>query len=437
MAHELAIKPLTAVPTDERRFHIPGSKSMTNRALLLAALADGESVLHRALFSDDTAHMLHALQELGLSVDDHVRPTDRFPGETFHVIGCGGRVPARQATLYAGNAGTAARFLVACACLGQGRFVIDGNARMRQRPIGDLLAALQQLGARLSSATGCPPVTVEAAGLPGGCARISGARSSQFLSAILMVAPYAQRDVDIEVIDELIAKPYVDLTLGVMKQFGVDVERDGYRRFQVGHGQRYRAQAHYVIEADASSAHYWLAAAALTGTVVGIEGLGTASLQGDAHFVDVLEQMGADVYRQPDFLRVAGTRLLRGIDIDLNAMSDTAPTVAVLAPFASGMVRVRNVAHIRHQESDRIANVTTELRKLGATVEEHADGWTIQPSPLHAGVVETYDDHRLAMAFALVGLRVPGIVIRDPDCVRKTFPQFFTQLDTFYVEAPR
>jgi 3-phosphoshikimate 1-carboxyvinyltransferase len=189
-----------------------------------------------------------------------------------------------------------------------------------------------------------------------------------------------------------------------------------------------------MIEADASSAHYWLAAAALTGGVVGIEGIGTTSLQGDARFVEVLEHMGADVVREPSFVRVSGTGRLRGIDIDLNAMSDTAPTVAVLAAFASSAVRVRNVAHIRHQESDRITNVTTELRKLGAQVQEHADGWEIQPSPLHGGAVDTYDDHRLAMAFALIGLKVPGVVIRNPDCVRKTFPQFFDQLTAFYGE---
>jgi 3-phosphoshikimate 1-carboxyvinyltransferase len=422
MIERLEIEPLCGPSDVEHRFHVPGSKSITNRALLLAALADGETLIERALFSDDTMYMGQALQQLGVAVEsDDMR-------ETFRVIGCGGRLPSHEATLYAGNAGTAARFLVACACLGHGRFVVDGNARMRQRPIGDLLDALRQLGADVSSPNGCPPVAIVADGLAGGAARVCGARSSQYLSALLMVAPYARCDVDLEIADDLIAKPYVDLTQGVMRQFGVGVQREGYRRFRVAHGQRYAAQPRYVVEADASSAHYWLAAAALTGSAVTVDGIGTASLQGDARFVDVLERMGARVERRPDSLTVRGPRQLAGIDVDLNDMSDTAPTLAVLAPFASGCVRIRNIAHIRRQESERIASVTTELRKLGATVHEHPDGWEVAPALLHGGEVETYDDHRLAMAFALIGLRVPGIVIRNPGCVRKTFPTYFDEL---------
>ena len=391
------------------------------------ALLNGAAM--RALWSDDTHYMSAALARLGIHVDTEPQPTDVYPGEAFHVSGAGGGIPVREATLQTGNAGTAARFLVACTCLGHGRFVIDGNERMRERPIGDLLDALRQLGARVVAPTGCPPVTVEADGLPGGTARVQGARSSQYLSALLMVAPYAQRDVELEVVGELIAKPYIDLTLGVMRQFGIAVSREDYRRFGVRHGQRSQRQPHYLVEPDASSAHYFLAAAALTGMQVRIEGLTTASLQGDARFVDVLEQMGATVCRHPQVLEVRGPTELRGVDVDLNAISDTAPTLAVLATFATTPSRIRNVAHIRHQESDRIRNVTTELRKLGAMVEEHADGWTIAPSKLHGGEVEPYDDHRLAMAFSLIGLRVPGIAMRNPHCVRKTFPDFFRQLD--------
>ncbi|MFI5396558.1 MAG: 3-phosphoshikimate 1-carboxyvinyltransferase [Candidatus Binatia bacterium] len=435
MVDSLAIEPLRGAPnTEPHSYRVPGSKSITNRALLLAALAAGESTIERALFSDDTHYMSDALRRLGIPVDSDPRETDLFRSEVFHVQGCGGSIPAREARLETGNAGTAARFLVACACLGHGRFIVDGNERMRQRPIGDLLDALRQLGARVSSSTGCPPVTVDADSLPGGTARVKGERSSQYLSALLMVAPYAQHDVELEVVGELIAKPYVDLTLGVMNQFGVTVARDGYQRFHVSHGQCYRAQVHYLVEPDASSAHYLLAAAALTGMLVRVEGLTTASLQGDARFVEVLEQMGATVTRHPNALEVLGPSQLRGIDVDLNAISDTAPTVAVLATFASSASRVRNVAHIRLQESDRIGNVVAELRKLGARIEEHDDGWTIEPSSLHGGEVEPYDDHRLAMAFSLIGLRVPGIVIRNPGCVRKTFPDFFEQLQGLRVQ---
>lgn len=420
------VQPLTH-PAANPGFRVPGSKSITNRALLLAALAEGESTIDRALFSDDTRYMAAALAHLGVAVE--TRPVDSCGGETFHVRGAGGRIPVQEATLETGNAGTAARFLVAYACLGRGRFVVDGSERMRQRPIEDLLDALRQLGACVTAPTGCPPVSIDASGLRGGTARVKGERSSQYLSALLMVAPYAECDVEIEVVGELIAKPYIDLTLGVMEQFGVTVQRDDYRHFHVRHGQCYRAQPHYLVEPDASSAHYFLAAAALSGMRAHIEGLTTASLQGDARFVDVLERMGATVCRHPHVLEVHGPPQLRGVDVDLNAISDTAATLAVLATFAATPTRIRNVAHIRHQESDRIRNVTTELRKLGAQITEHADGWTIEPSRLHGGAVEPYEDHRLAMAFALIGLRVPGIEIRNPECVRKTFPDFFVQLD--------
>lgn len=421
MTDVLTIRPLTAPPRDVT-FRVPGSKSITNRVLLLAALADGDSLIEHALFSDDTNHMQAALRALGVGV------TSDPAAATISVAGCGGRFEQPATPLFTGNAGTAARFLLAAVCLGRGRFTVDGSERMRQRPIADLISALRQLGATLTSPTGCPPVVVEADGLPGGHAQVSGARSSQYLSALLMVAPYAQSPVVIEVVDDLIAKPYVDMTIGVMEHFGVTVERDGYRRFAVPGRQHYHAQARYAVEADASSAHYFLAAAALTGGRVRVDGIGTASLQGDARFVDVLERMGAKVERQAHCLSVEGPPQLDGIDVDMNAISDTAPTLAVLAPFARSPVRIRNVAHLRLQESERVAAVTTELRRLGAAVIEHDDGWEIAPSTLHGGTVETYDDHRLAMAFALVGLRVGDVAIANPQCVAKTFPNYFEQL---------
>jgi 3-phosphoshikimate 1-carboxyvinyltransferase len=416
------VTPLAQPP--DREVRVPGSKSITNRALLIAALAEGESALEGVLFSDDTHYMAGAWRQLGIEVREETG------GERFVVTGRGGAIPVERADLYVGNAGTAMRFLVAALCLGHGQFRIDGSARMRERPIQDLLDGLAQLGgqARSAAANGCPPVTVEAAGLAGGHTRIAAAKSSQFLSALLLVAPYARRPTELEVVGSLVAPPYVDMTIGVMGAFGASVARDGCRRFNI-EPQKYAARR-YRIEPDASSAHYFLAAAALCGGRVRVQGLGYASLQGDVRFVDVLEQMGAVVVRGDDFLEVRGGAQLDGIEVDMNAMSDTAPTLAVLGPFARRPVTIRNVAHVRLQESDRLHAVATELQRLGVRVREFEDGLCIEPSAIRPAVVETYDDHRLAMSFALIGLRVPGIGIRDPQCVQKTFPDYFARLET-------
>ncbi len=417
-----AIEPLAHPP--DATVRVPGSKSITNRALLIAALAEGPSDLHGALFSDDTRYMAAALDQLGIAVA--LDPA----AARIDVRGGGGGWTARAAELFVGNAGTAMRFLVAALCLGQGRYRIDGTARMRERPIDDLVAALRQLGGQLrcEADNGCPPVLVEAAGLAGGTAEIDAGRSSQFLSAVLQVAPYAARDVTVVVRGTAIAQPYIDMTIGVMGAFGVRVERDGYRRFHVPSGQRYAARR-YAIEPDASSAHYFWAAAALTGGRVRVEGLSRDSMQGDVRFAALLEEMGATVRWEADAIEVRGPTRLRGIDADMNAISDTAPTLAVLGAFATGPVRLRNIAHLRWQESDRLRAVATELARLGAVVEELPDGLLVQPSPLRPARVHTYDDHRVAMAFALVALVVPGVTIDDPGCVAKTFPDYFERLE--------
>jgi 3-phosphoshikimate 1-carboxyvinyltransferase len=346
------------------------------------------------------------------------------------IDGCGGRWPAAAADLFVGNAGTAMRFLVAALCLGRGRYRIDGSARMRERPIQELVDALRGLGADLACEpdSGAPPVVVSAAGLAGGRTALSAARSSQFLSALLQVAPYAARDVTITVDGAVIAQPYVDMTVAVMAQWGVQVERDAYREFRIRAGQRYAAQR-YAVEPDASSAHYFLAAAALCGGRVRVPGLSRRSLQGDIAFAELLARMGATVGWEDDAIELSGPAVLGGVDADLNAFSDTAPTLAVLAPFCAGPVRIRNVAHLRWQESDRLRAVATELARLGATVRELGDGLEIDPSTLHGGDVQTYDDHRIAMAFALIGLKVPGIRILDPGCTAKTFPDYFERLE--------
>lgn len=403
---------------------VPGSKSISNRVALLAALAEGRSTLDGVLFSDDTRYMAAALRALGVAV------TADEAAARLVIDGCGGRWPARTAALDVGNAGTAMRFLVAALCLGAGTYRIDGTARMRQRPIRELVEALRPLGAELDcvAETGAPPVTVHAHGLAGGATTLAAARSSQFVSAILQVAPYAARDVELTLAGEIIAQPYIDMTVAVMAQWGVAVAHDGDRVYRVRAGQRYRAQR-YAVEPDASGAHYFWAAAALTGGRVRVPGLSRASLQGDVEFAALLGRMGAQVTWADDAVTVHGRGRLGGITVDMNAFSDTAPTLAVLGAFAAGPVRIDNVAHLRLQESDRLHAVATELAKLGARVDERADGLTVWPSALHGGEVETYDDHRIAMAFALAGLVVPGIVIRDPGCVAKTFPDFFERLE--------
>ncbi len=399
----------------------PGSKSITNRALVCAALAEGQSVLTGALDSEDTRVMIQALR--GLGVDVQHDPSAAL----IRVRGCGGQIPCPNAELDVANSGTTMRFLTAMVALGHGRFRIDGTPRMRQRPIEDLLSALRQLGVEAYSepGTGCPPVVVQARGLPGGQAQVAGNISSQFLSGLLMAAPYAGQPVELAVVGPLVSQPYVQMTLAVMEAFGIRVEHQDHR-FVVPQG-RYQARP-YAIEPDASAASYFWAAAAITSGQVTVQGLGRESLQGDVAFCDLLARMGCRVEARPDGLAVAGGPL-RGIEADMNAISDTVQTLAAVALFADGPTTISGVAHIRHKETDRIGALATELRKLGATVEERADGLRIVPGPLRGAEIDTYDDHRMAMSLALAGLRVPGVVIRDPGCTAKTYPGFFADLE--------
>ena len=417
-------------PTGPLRASIrpPGSKSITNRALVCAALARGESLLTGALESDDTQVMIAGLRQLGLAIrhDRNAR--------TIRVTGCEGRLPAASADLVLGNSGTTARFLTAMVVLGHGVYRLDGTPRMRERPIEDLLDALRQLGADAVSeaGTGCPPVVVRAAGLPGGRADVAGNISSQFLSAVLQTAPHAASDVVLCVRGELVSKPYVAMTLAVMRAFGVKTlfeEADtqtGRLRYIVPAPQSYHGRS-YAIEPDASAASYFFAAAAIAGGDVTVEGLSRNSLQGDVAFCDCLRQMGCEVIDGGGHITVKG-RPLHGIDVDMNAISDTVQTLSAVALFARGPTTIRNVGHIRHKETDRIAALATELRKLGAEIEEQTNGLRITPKPLHGAAIDTYDDHRMAMSMALAGLVVPGVVIRDPDCTSKTYPEFFHDL---------
>jgi 3-phosphoshikimate 1-carboxyvinyltransferase len=392
---------------------------------MLAALAEGRTMLTNALFSDDSRYFAEALQQLGFE-------TATDPAALrMSVLGLSGRIPAAQAKLFIGNAGTAARFLTAFVTLGQGDYVIDGVARMRARPLADLLEALAQLGAQTEAPTGCPPVRVRAHGLPGGTARVAGDTSSQFLSALLQVAPYAQNPVELHVTGPLNSKPYVDLTLGIMADFGVSVERDGYARFYIA-PQRYRAQAEYAIESDASAASYFFAAPAICGGTVRVTNLSRHARQGDVAFVDVLEKMGCVVSDDPSGIAVsrAESDPLRGVDADLRDIPDTAQTLAAIAPFAASPTTIRGIASARVKETDRVAAMCAELRRLGVTVEEYPDGLRVEPcAHLQPATIHTYDDHRMAMAFALIGLRAPGVVIENPGCVGKTFPGYFDVLN--------
>ncbi|HHT9159548.1 MAG: 3-phosphoshikimate 1-carboxyvinyltransferase [Planctomycetes bacterium GWF2_39_10] len=402
---------------------IPGSKSYTNRALITAALADGESTIANALFSDDTKYMVSSLNTLGIPVKEEQNMNK------FIVNGKGGVIPVKHANLFVGNAGTAMRFLTAMLTLGKGVYEIDGVARMRQRPIQDLLDGLNQLGADVVSKfnNGCPPVIIRGRELEGGSAIVKGDLSSQYFSAMLMTSPYAKQDVSIEVKGSLVSKRYVDMTMALMHQFGVKVANNDYKTFFVKSGQRYRA-IHYEVEADASAASYFFAAAAITGGKVRVAGIGNNSLQGDVHFVDILKSMGCKVKMDANWIEVQANTL-HGVDVDMGDMPDVVQTLAAVAVFAEGKTRVRNVRNMRIKETDRIAAVVTELRRMGIQTVEYEDGFEIEPSKPQPSEIETYDDHRMAMSFALIGLRENGVFIKNPECVSKTFPDYFQRLE--------
>jgi 3-phosphoshikimate 1-carboxyvinyltransferase len=424
---KLEIIPLTRPPNATVR--VPGSKSITNRALVLAALCGKVKPceVQNCLRSEDTEVMIAALQALGFDVQvDWNEQRIRVAGSPQ-----ANRIPATQADLFTANSGTTMRFLTAVVCLGHGRYRLDGVSRMRERPIGDLLEALQQLGVRAISEgnNARPPVCIEADGLAGGRVRIRGDVSSQFLSGLLLAAPFARGDVVIEIDGPLVSRPYVEMTLRMMDDWGLPVIRKWEAaEFHVSGRQAPCGEMMYRVEPDASAASYFFAAAAITGGRVGVRGLPANSLQGDVRFLDLLAAMGCAVERDAATLTVQG-RPLHGVNADMNDISDTVMTLAAVACFAEGPTTIRNVAHIRHKETDRLAALATELRRVGAGVDEFADGLTITPQPLHGAEIETYNDHRMAMSMALIGLKVPGIVIKNPGCVAKTYPGYFADLE--------
>ncbi len=403
---------------------IPGSKSYTHRALILSSLADGESILIHALRSEDTEHTAQALIKFGVEVS--------WENDAVRILGRGGKFNASEDRIDVGNSGTSMRFLTALAALKNGITLLDGSERMRKRPIGELLNSLGELGIQVYSETGnnFPPVIVQSEGLKGGTARVKGEESSQFLSGLLMVAPYAQSDVNIEVTGSFASKPYVDITLDVMSAFGVKIPSQGYSSFLVKAGQRYLPKK-YWIEGDASNASYFFSAAAICRGRVEVKNLNPATLQGDIGFLDILDRMGCRVTRGSDWIEVQGGEL-HGIEVDMNEMPDLVPTLAVTAAFARGTTVIQNIGHLRLKESDRIHSVAVELSKVGIRIEEGKDWLEIEGGNPHGAEIETYDDHRMAMSFAIAGLAVPGIRIKGERCVNKSFPGFWETLQKLY-----
>ncbi len=406
---------------------LPGSKSLSNRILLLAALAKGETSVRNLLDSDDVRYMLKALSQLGV---DYQLSEDRL---TCKVTGKAGVFsPAAAQELYLGNAGTAVRPLTAALSLSQGEFVITGEPRMYERPIGDLVDALQQLGADISyqGEEGYPPLLIKGKPLQGESVTIKGNLSSQFLTALLMVSPLLESDLDILVEGELVSKPYIAITLDVMRRFGVEVVNEDYARFRVKGNQCYQSPNDFMVEGDASSASYFLAAAAIAGGPVRVHGTGSASVQGDAEFAKVLQQMGAEVEFSEYWIEVRGTQKLRGVELDLNHIPDAAMTIATTALFAEGPTCIKNIYNWRLKETDRLSAMATELKKVGAEVEEGEDYIRITPpETLKFAHIDTYNDHRMAMCFSLLAFGEAGIAINDPGCTAKTYPKYFTDFE--------
>ncbi|QRX83682.1 3-phosphoshikimate 1-carboxyvinyltransferase [Glaciimonas sp. PAMC28666] len=408
---------------------LPGSKSISNRTLLLAALANGTTEIHDLLASDDTLVMLMALKQLGVNWEQ----TENTQNYTVH--GCGGRFPTHQADLFMGNAGTAIRPLTAALAAIGGDYTLHGVSRMHERPIGDLVDALNAIGTRIdyTGVPGYPPLHIHRGQVHAQRMSVRGNVSSQFLTALLMAAPLMAIDqaVTIDVIGELISKPYIEITLNLMQRFGISVERDGWQSFTIAAGQGYQSPGTIHVEGDASSASYFLAAGAITGGPVRVEGVGNNSIQGDVRFVEALQQMGANITMGDNWIEVSSNGVLKAIDADFNHIPDAAMTIAIAALYADGPSTLRNIASWRVKETDRLSAMATELRKLGAIVEEGEDYLRVTPpAVMQPATIDTYDDHRMAMCFSLASLDGAALRgntqrINDPKCVAKTFPDYF------------
>jgi 3-phosphoshikimate 1-carboxyvinyltransferase len=407
----------------DRAVKVPGSKSLTQRALVIATLAQGKSTLRNGLVSEDTRYLVEGLCSLGAGISSF--------GDEMVITGTGGQIQNPGRTIFLGNNGTAFRFLTTLVSIGKGTFILDGDRRLRERPVGALLEALKTLGVRVASrdGTGHPPVTIEARGISGGRVALTDVESSQFVSSLLIGAPYAAGDVEIQLKGRVVSEPYIDMTLKVMECFGVKAVREGEGCFKVTCGSRY-AGNEYLIEGDASSASYFFLAAALCQRRIRVDNMRPDSLQGDIGVLDIMEASGCSVIRGDSWIEVVGRPLHGGEQrLDMGKMPDMVPTVAVLAAFRPGRTVITRVPHLRFKESDRIAALVNELNRIGVRAEETDDGLIIEGGKPHGAEIETYKDHRIAMSFAVAGLAVPGMMIRDKHCVDKSFPGFWGELE--------
>jgi 3-phosphoshikimate 1-carboxyvinyltransferase len=396
---------------------VPGSKSFSHRMLMASALSNGECAVDNCLQSDDTRFTIKALKQFGVRVEEN--------RQQLSIKGKNGRFDASEEPVFLGNSGTSMRLLTALAALGKGRYILTGTERMQERPLNDLLDGLGQINVAVHSVkdNGCPPVEVIGSLVQGGSMRLRCGTSSQYLSAILLIAPCTRQGIEIEVIEGPVSKPYIDMTIHVMEQFGIHVERFGHHYFKVAGGQIYQP-GRYVVEPDCSQAGYFWAAAAVAGSKVKVLGTTLDSLQGDIRLLQLFKAMGCRIEQEKDGLRLVGGRL-KGIDADMSNMPDMVPTLAVVSAFASGTTRIRNVAHLRVKESDRLASVADGLTRMGISTVITEDGLVVEGGQPHGAEIDTYDDHRIAMSFAVAGLVTPGIIIRDERCVEKSFPNFW------------
>lgn len=417
------MKKIKPVKNLDATIRIPGSKSYTHRALIISSLADGESTLIDPLKCEDTFYTSNALIKFGAPI---------FWDEN-EVFVCGGNLSVPTEKIFVGNSGTTLRFLVALSSLLKGKVILEASERMKDRPINALIECLKCLSANLKEEDNSLLIYLESKGLEGGLIRISGKESSQFISALLMISPYARERMEIEVVEDLVSKPYVDITLDTMSAFGVNVKREGYKYFIISNEKGYKPQK-YQIESDASSASYFFSASAITGGRIRVEKFNPRSLQGDIRFLTILEEMGAKVIQGEDWVEVRG-REIRGIEIDMSEIPDIVPTLGVTASFAQGKTIIKNIGHLRFKESDRIIALAKELVKIGVHVEVGSDWLCIEGGKPHGAEIETYNDHRIAMSFAIAGLKVPGIKIMGEDCVRKSFPKFWETFKSLYKKS--
>ena len=419
----IKIKPLNKLKKNV--IEVPGSKYIANRVLMLAALADGESTITNVPENNDIRHAIKALQNFGIDIQQN--------GNTLKIQGTGGKIHPKSDVINVGESGTLMRFITAVSALSKTKVTITGSKRITERPVDHLVDALGQVGISCESPTGCPPVSIQGGKIAGGEIRVQGNISSQFISGLLLVAPFAEGDLKISLTSELVSVKYVDMTIKMMEEFGVKVERQGYKEFFIADGQKYQARK-FIIPGDWSSASYFLAAAAVLQDKIEIINLDLNSTQGEAKFYEVLEKMGCRVDLGENSVKLTSNQPLKGVDVDMGNMPDVAQTLAAIASFADGKTTIRNIEHLRYKECDRVEKTANELRKIGGNVSTTKDSITIVPSELTGGQVETHNDHRMAMSFALCGLKAENVIINNPEVSAKSFPIYWEKLQEIGVE---